>query len=478
MDSQALISSTQNHLSTGGCIVAPCQRDTPDTSALRESQGCFDDVAKTHSQKLIEWKGPRTDPAARLHDSSGLKRHSGQAGVACVSCGTSFHLKAALQRLRHALQALEVPARRKVILGMDPCLKAALTRFMECAPPANGTSLLHRARQERQRPCRKPAGWKRRGLPLSGFAGVRAIAGAQTMKYRAYMDVKALRFYTRLQPHASVAVEQHALLARMRAALQAAADVDAQAWHRVKDLYVMCSEILRSGGGSEEILGLGVYVSLRVNEWLGRKHHITSPRLPLMEALQVHSRILRARLVSWKAVRLEWAHFMQHKKRGLTCGLNLPEAEAIANKARSEVAAKKLPRILRSALHRLHREQRRALRGLRTQQYHKSKQARAEAGARRAQASAARERGAERRRWFGRGDLTMEEILRGPPMHPSAAREAPRVPRSPHTLPLSFSPLPAFLSRVAPQKGGDSGPCPVLASAHGHMYSQRYALHV
>jgi hypothetical protein len=180
-------------------------------------------------------------------------------------------------------------------------------------------------------------------------------------------------------------------------------------------MYRLCTDVLNSQGTSEDDLGLSVIVSLRADRWLGRGQHITSPMMSLAEALQVQSRIFKARSISWMALRTEWVNLMLKKKRSLRTGLSVVEAQSRADVARQDALKRKLAPALRRVIAALGEEQYRKARALKSKLRKVALEKRQkELRARRAE-RARNQVSKAKWHWMRRRDLTTEEMMLGLP---------------------------------------------------------------
>jgi len=330
---------------------------------------------------------------------------------------SALRKQAALTNLRDVLKAMTSQSRSVALVQLPKQVKSALLHVMEKAHPHE---IVVPKRPEQKSLLQQPARVQRHRshqLPTSGFTGVRALAASQ---YKAYVDIKALRMYTRATSTIEDSVDLQIVLVQIRHALRAAAAVDSNAWYQPEKLYIICKRVLLSNDTSETQLGLSAIVSLRANQWLGRQCHITSPVLSLAAAFEVQSRLLSARQSSWDALRSEWIALTLQKMRFSRQRLPASVAENVVDAARQKALQGKLAMTIRSAAHALHREEQVKQRALK-------KKAQAEAHERRELvrqaalvANATREKlklRAARLRWLRRKDLTTEELLRGLPPH-------------------------------------------------------------
>lgn len=174
-----------------------------------------------------------------------------------------------------------------------------------------------------------------RQLP-SPRIGVEVDKRSTVWKYKAHIRIRTLRLYTRSQTDAAMAIENHILLAQIRRAMHESARERPEIWECPDTMCDIVRAIIavNDAMGSEEDIGLSVFVSFRAAKWLGKNVTITSPVLDLHAALVLNSRLLCARQTSWSALRAEWIEVMKHKRHIPSKMRSLMEAEALADEAR------------------------------------------------------------------------------------------------------------------------------------------------
>lgn len=335
----------------------------------------------------------------------------------------------ALSKLQDILQSLSPQSRLACIKSqLNEDTRIALMKFIErsrkkCDASTCNYSCTHKAYGVKSKGSDAKRVTKTNDrAPLSGFSGIRATSGSH---YKAYMDIKALRLYTRSHSLIEDAIDQHIALVSLRHALREASRNDPEIWDTSDGslrIYSLCKDVFKSHGISEDDLGLSAIVSLRADRWLGRGQHITSSMMPLAEALLAHARLLHARNVSWMALRSEWVRLMLDKKRALKIGLSSVEAQSRADDARQIALNQKLARILGKVTVALGEERQRSIRALRS----KSRKIKMEIRQKKLNtrnAMRARNQASKMRwQWLKRRDLTTEEILFGvPPLQPKRA---------------------------------------------------------
>merc|ERR1712151_1371293 len=91
--------------------------------------------------------------------------------------------------------------------------------------------------------------------------------------------------------------------------------------------------------------GVSVYVEMRAPEWVANSHRITSPVVPLEQAVALRSRLLRARSTSWELLHAEWVELLQ----GGRISRSLEEAESHVRQARRGFLEQQLPHAVKNA---------------------------------------------------------------------------------------------------------------------------------
>merc|ERR1712176_1220898 len=129
-------------------------------------------------------------------------------------------------------------------------------------------------------------------------------------KSKAQLDIEHLRFYTRWTS-LEAAVEQQLVLANVQNRLAAASDADKEFWSKPRDVLRIFEDVLAQHGTCMSEFSLSVYVEMRAPEWVANCHHITSPILPLEEAVALRLRLLHARSTSWERLYEEWVKLLQ-----------------------------------------------------------------------------------------------------------------------------------------------------------------------
>jgi hypothetical protein len=248
-----------------------------------------------------------------------------------------------------------------------------------------------------------------------------ACATTHRPTYKAHLHIKALRFYTLAHPNLEVALDRQMMLMQLRQALVAANKTHSCLWEDAHATYKIM-EVLNANRTSEIDMGLCSYVYLRAANLLVQNRTIISPVMPLIEALELHSRLLRARRTSWQALRAEWIDIMLSARQPLAKRKTLVDAEVIADEARSEALKIQFTRLARRLAKSVEHDEKRASRQHRKMVQHLRNEQRKMVTSRKLALASRRLFRREdeakhklRQEWMKRSDLTMDDIMRGPP---------------------------------------------------------------
>lgn len=345
---------------------------------------------------------------------------------ACKRCRSQKY--SALEKLRSVLQAMDGAGRRKAMQTVDQRIQKALLAYMEefKSPHTKSDPKLDGEKQcQNLLQPSKLLNSQRLGITeglRSGITGVHKLGHL----YRASLSAANLELYCRLQPKIEVSIEHHIILTQIRSAILST--FRRRILHTAKHALIcdevilrVCEQILGKSNTSEEELQLRAKVRVRASQWLG-SIRLSSPVLPLQQALRLRARLLRARQTSWQAFREECIPLLQQDRRcyGKSWQLSFMEASHILDRAWANATPKRqalelqqdmlLARALRRVTFVLDVEERGVSRV----------KARLKSVAivqgRKIEASRRRVRD-EIRRWYRRNDLTMEEIMQGLPVH-------------------------------------------------------------
>lgn len=261
----------------------------------------------------------------------------------CGRSAPTHHRKAvnianALENLRAVLQDMLVVERHEAISEMPEDVRMVLLTFMQ--RELSGTP--HEA-------CKRRRGSDFQGLTTSAekeqqrFAHTHQIRGSHYTRYQATAKFRGMCFYTREHPTEESAVEHQRILTRLLAVLSDLQVRNPEGW---QDFAASaCHAALSEFRTSEHDLGLRAWVQLRVDRYLGKNATISSGADSLHATFQAHKRLLRARALSWQAVRAEW-HSLQLRK-------HVPENEAMRHisSARRRALSGRFAHALRTVKH-------------------------------------------------------------------------------------------------------------------------------
>jgi len=321
--------------------------------------------------------------------------------------------QATLEQLQTALQDLAPVERRAAMAQVPTHIRKELLSYMSCkhasAPPAMPAATESKNNVRRHRG--QDGSWSR-------GTDVRTIHHTHKTSYQAQLRIRHIRMYTRPQADLDTGISYQMALIWARHAIDAAGE---DVWNDPCEFCNVFTNALRSAGTSEEDLGLAVFIFMRADEWIGRSATITSPVMPLKDAVTLHSRLLAARQTSWAQLRTEWVPLMRQTQHARRQKLTLAQAEAMAERARMDLLKRRLKQAIHAAERAIDLRQDLEQKMARVQAQLQCKAAKVKAAAAASQKRLARkqqELWAARRRWYCRVDLTMEEILQGPPRDP------------------------------------------------------------
>jgi hypothetical protein len=314
--------------------------------------------------------------------------------------------------------------RQTSIQSLSPRLRAALEFFMKSC---KASSLNHTKRNvDDMESIRTPAGNPTKSGHQIGLLTTKKLETPschQKPTYKAQMHIKALRFYATGQANLEVALDRQMILMQLRQALLAASTGNPCLWEDAHATHQICIEVLHANNTSEIDMGLSSYVYLRAGHLLIQNCTIISPVMPLIETLDLHCRLLRARRTSWQALRAEWVELMQSSMQPLARRRTLAEAEAVADGARADALKIQFTRSERRLAKAMELDERWASKQHRTMAQKLRKEQWKLASARKAALASRRQLEKEReekfnlrQKWFKRSDLTMDDIMRGPPL--------------------------------------------------------------
>lgn len=319
---------------------------------------------------------------------------------------------ATFEQLRTTLHDLAPMHRRSAIAQMPLQVRTELLAYMSC----------HHA----SAPISAPAatdGHKNvdnetnQGSPWSRGTDVRTMRHIHKTSYHAQLRIQHLRMYTRSEADFDTAISHQMALIRARHAIEAAGE---EIWNHPREFHNVFMSALESSGLSPIVLGLSVFIFMRADEWISRCATITSPVMPLEDAVAAHTRLLVARQSSWVTLRTEWVLLMRQTQHARHQQLSQAQAEAVAEKARRGLLHQRLKQMISAAERAIGlrcRFEKKAMKVEAQKQRRAAKHKVAEAASQKRLARKRRELWAARRRWYCRSDLSMEAVLQGPPQY-------------------------------------------------------------
>jgi hypothetical protein len=356
---------------------------------------------------LHSLRGAERRPKDKSSCERPAKHRQGCFGTVRARSNSAFlHKKTkTIGKLRCVLQSMVACQRREAISDMDPCVRQALSRHMK----------------QQQQPAMNNRKTKTDQFgqdanaytPKSGAAGVHKFGRL----YRAYVAVANMEIYSRLQSNVEEAIEDHVILTQVRdvivvAMLERRSD---------DDLIDMVRKFLVDCNTSEDDIQLRAKIRVRATEWMGALR-ISSHMLLFENAIHLRSKILRAKRSSWQDFRAVCISLLQRDKRdkvfrGRAIKRTLTEAEIVTDKAWAAAELKR--RTMDAKRYRLFWRLVRSVKSTLEEEADRSNKVKAglrRIAERKAKVSLQRTQD-ELRRWHRRSDLTMEEIIRGPPAH-------------------------------------------------------------
>lgn len=254
-----------------------------------------------------------------------------------------------LEQLRAILQAMAPSQRCEAITGLTPSVRSALFRFMVSQPTLIDLKTA---------PSVGRAGGRKRALTSRG-TDVRTVRNLHTTTYHAQLRIRHLRLYTRAHADIETAIKHQMFFVQVRHAIENAGD---GVWDEPAQFCNTFQDVLNKAGISDVELGLGVFVYMRADEWMDRSMVVTSPVMPLADAVSAHSRLDKARRMSWESLKAEWVPLLratQHARRGR---LSLAQAESAAQGARLRLLERRMARAASHVQRQLGLEERSAAR--------------------------------------------------------------------------------------------------------------------
>lgn len=313
------------------------------------------------------------------------------------------------EHLRKALQDLTAIQRKQELANMTRQMRNQLLLHMS-------TNTQPQATQDRKcQNIRNPAA--KTGDSQSRGTDVRTLRHIHNTSYQAQLRLQHLRFYTRAVPDINTALSYQMVLVQFRQQVEAAG---ADIWADPQRFSAALSDVLGNAELTHEELSLSVFIFMRADEWIGRFATITSPVMPLPSAVAAHAKLQAAHTSSWEELKAEWVPLMLQTQNAYIHQMTKQQAEAFADKARRSQIQQQIKVALAAAERALRQHQCAQAKMSRLQQQLQKRVKKNRAAAQAELKRALRKQDgirAARHRWFCRSDVTMEEILKGPPSH-------------------------------------------------------------
>lgn len=287
------------------------------------------DSTTTYSQHF----GPKQPPAKRRRTNSSHSTSSAK------HVQMQSHLRQALELVRSVLEAMNPSQRRTAFSEMSSADRTQLLKYMECAgpnrnAPPNAGGAFRATELRRSKTANMAAS-------SYGVSKIYTCHGLQRTRYQANIQVMALRLYTREQSCLRTAMEHQIVLVGIKQALNERSEADQHFWYDYEEVTRVCKMVLHEHATSEAELGLRAWVHMRVPKWLGARYRVGSMATNLASAAETHSRLIKARAMSWQAFRREWVQLIQIKKH-----VSEQDAEDIADRRRYAFLKEDLGRAL------------------------------------------------------------------------------------------------------------------------------------
>lgn len=342
-----------------------------------------------------------------------------QSGVACTDEDRSregtetdhpapkgHDTRPALEHVRVALQNMKPQQRQAAIHEMPAAVRNELLAYMgRYLPPHIANATLDSKKHT-----------QKRSVAWSRGTGVRTLKYIHKLSYQPQLRIRHLRIETHAQADFDKAVSLQIVLVNVRHAIEAAGD---EIWDHPAHFCQVFDSVLESAGISRERLGLSVMIFMRAEEWVGRFATIISPVMSLPEAVTVHSRLLVARRASWQDLRTEWIRLVQQTQHAQEKQMTRAQAAAVADKARLAQLQHCMKQAIKSAERALmlqHQLQQKTLKVQLQMRRQAISEKKAADAAKKSAAHKQMQNWAARRRWYTRVDLTIDEIMQGPPL--------------------------------------------------------------
>lgn len=322
---------------------------------------------------------------------------------------------AALKRLQNVLRSMDAEHRKQAMALLDLGMRRMLLAHME-SEKHKASKIGLAAKEDSPTRSAVPSGCPSTeasenklghtssgsSIPKSGAAGVHKLGTL----YRASISVANMELHARFRQSLAAALDDHIVLMQIRGCLAGVLNnVSQSSTEAVVD---KCKDCCQKNRTSMDAIQLRAKVRVRASNLAGTVR-VSSAELPLAEALAVRARLLSSRQQSWAAFRTEWLSVMQRRQIPSHQMMEAVDRAWLDAEARRKSAEHMQERLLKSAV-----------RSLKDVLNMEAKWA-AEQNVR---STAAERRRCEREKklcrerlfkWSRKRDLTMDEIIQGPP---------------------------------------------------------------
>lgn len=341
------------------------------------------------------------EPSEDVPDDPG--DHTAETSLKLRSSAAHCQADTTLRRLQAVLTSVTRDQRRDAILQMPLDVRKALVAYME--NPQKTTMMT-------TRPDDNVHKTSTRAFPARNI-DMRTRKYTFGTRYQAQLRIKHLRMYGSAQEDIETAIKHQMAFIQLSHAIN---DASGDVWNDPDTFCKLFRAVLNQHGTSDTQIGLSVFIFMRADEWIDRSRAITSPVMPLHDALVLQSKLLHARKTSWEALRAEWIPLMQRTQHARTQNLTYEKAFNLAEQSRRKFLEHRIRRLVYGVQRALRNEAESMAQKLRAQIREQCKFSREKAAQKRVALRQRRHLVTERRRWF-KADLTLEEMMNGPPAH-------------------------------------------------------------
>jgi len=351
---------------------------------------------------------------------AGLKRAAPESGIErpCAKrCCTGLArrsvatLETSCENLRITLQSFTALKRECHVRSLPITVRAMLLKYMEKRAKLQTAVVLADGQTRASTQSSKHNRLRKSAAPCTN---VRTIAGNYGNKFKAQLHFKTLRIYTSAQTSLEAAIEHQMILTQIRQAIAAAISRDDAIVDRPAELYELCTDIFEKNRTTESTLGLRALIHMRASKWLGNNCYVITPVMSLKDALRVQTAFVNANRTSWDALRSVWIQTLKQRTGANHNGQPVSQLVVAADRAWAARSQEHLRLAIRRVQRAIDKEKRRTFLAARAKAQQIRQEQRTAARIQQIEAAKVRKLRSERLKWCC-GNLTMEEIVRGPP---------------------------------------------------------------